>query len=100
MSRPTIEFEGKQYVRPDNKKYVYLSEALARIGGEAKWNKREFGTIEFTHNSIGPHCPEAEEYLCSMHYDEDRTGTVIKMRIPYEELIPVLRSLGQLDGIE
>ena len=94
------QIEGKQYARPDNKKNVYLSEALARIGGEVKWNKREFGTIDLMRNPIGSHCPEAEEYLCSFHYNEQRPMSLIKMMIPREELIHVLHSLGRpIDGL-
>lgn len=100
MAQPTIEFEGKQYARPDNKKSMYLSEAFARIGGDVKWTKTQFGMIDVTRNSVGPHCPEAEEYLCSFHYGEQRWMTLIKMMIPREELIPVLQRLGKpLDDI-
>ena len=100
MSQPTIEFEDKQYARPDDKKYVYLSEALARIGGDVKWNKTEYGTIDLMRNAVGPHCPEAEEYLSTLHYNEQRPMSSIKIMIPCEELIHVLHSLGRsTDGL-
>ena len=105
MQQQSIEFEGKQYVRPGNTAYVYLSEALARIGNAVKADKVEHssycGMLEITYNPIGPHCPEAEDYLGSIQYSDELVGPKLKRtQITRRDLMGILQRLGKpTDGL-